>query len=437
MLDKRAILHVPHTEMFALKPIDAWVKTFSEDRFSRTVPTEVVLPGVGLGGPSFQSEVHPYPAYLEPPKDAGGKYTRPFNLLPDWIQQCRATKQDMVIWAFMNPVYAFLAGDHTRVVDQHGITLDNNMCIANQLIQRMTDVFIDEIAAMGVDGFVFDLTDIYPQSGSNMLAKGTQNTCFCPFCLDALESEGFHEGAELFVGATNPFRLVLRVDSDGIAHIPIDLDWPAAHLVKMSIARGFVTDGDEKLQQDAETLMSYVRARSRVVAQAIRRLGQRAREQQKRVAVILGDAQLDLTTMGEMKTIQRYEAADEFWAPQVDRKYVLQQKVNVCAYLWARGTYSVNAFFETFEQADTILALQGVNVFLERLLARSKRLLGNSLTPGNVFSVKMADEFQGFVGIPLGQTDHAELVNILSKRATGQILPPEVLEAFRITNPGG
>lgn len=436
-MQKRAILHIPHTEMLALKPISEWIAAFKSDKFARTNPTEIVLPAVGLGGPSFQSEVHPYPRYLEPPKDEkSGRYTRPFNLLPDWIQECRDINPEMRVWAFINPVYAFLDGEYVRVQDQHGITLDDNMCITNSLIQKMTDVFVDELVAMGVDGVVFDLTDIYPQSGSNMVV-GIQNTCFCSYCRDALEAEGFHEGPEIFVGNDNPFRLLLRVDEDGTAHIPVDLEWPASHLLKVSLARGFIKEDNEKTQRDAELLLSYIQARSRVVAQSVKRLGQRAREQEKMTAVILGDKSLDLTTMTDMQTLQRYEAAGEFWTPEVDRKYVLQHQVPVCVYLWSRATYSVNAFFETFEDANTILALRGAEEFLARLLARSKRLLGNTLAPANVFTAMLSDEFQGFVGIPLGEQDHISLVNLLSKRATGQILPPQILEAFRITTPTG
>lgn len=437
MQKKRAILHIPHTEMLALKSIDEWVKAFESEKFARTTPTDIVLPAIGLGGPSFQSEVHPYPRYLEPPKDVKtGRHVRSFDLLPNWIQQCRDLNPEMRVWAFVNPVYAFLDGEYTRLLDQHGITLDNNMCITNEVIQKMTDVFMSELVEMNVDGVVFDLTDIYPQSGSNMVT-GLQNTCFCPYCLDALAAEGYHEGAELFVGSQNPFRLLLRVDEDGTSHIPVDLDWPASHLLKMSLARGFVKEDNEQAQQDAKLLSSYIQARSRVVAQSVKRLAQQARKQEKMTAVILGDKDLDLTTMTDMKTLHRYEAVGEFWTPEVNRKYVLEQQVQACVYLWGRATYSINAFFETFEQANTILAIQGAENFLGRLLQRSKRLLGNTLAPGNVFTARLAAEFQGFVGIPLGENDHAELVNLLSKRATGQILPPQILDAFRITTPTG
>ncbi|RMG41421.1 MAG: hypothetical protein D6732_02460 [Methanobacteriota archaeon] len=436
-MNKRAVLHIPHTEMLALKPIDEWVRAFASEKFARTAPTEIVLPAVGLGGPSFQSKVHPYPRYLEPPKDAKtGRYIRPFDLLPDWIEQCREINPEMRVWAFVNPVYAFLDGEYTRLLDQHGITLDNNMCITNEVIQKMTDVFIDELAAMNVDGVVFDLTDIYPQSGSNMVV-GVQNTCFCPYCLDALAAEGYHKGSKPFVGPQNPFRLLLRVDSDGTAHIPVEPEWSPSYLVKLSLARGFIEEDDAQVQRDAKLLLSYLQARSRVVAQSVKRLAKRAREQGKKTAVILGDKHLDLTTMTDIKTLQRYDAVDEFWMPEVDRQYVLQQQVQVCVYLWSRATYSINAFFEIFEEANTVLALRGVEEFLKGLLHRSKRLLGNMLAPGNVFTAEIADEFQGFVGIPLSESDHTNLVNLLSKRATGQILPPEILDAFRITTPTG
>lgn len=437
MQKKRAILHIPHTEMLALKPIAEWAKAFASEKFARTAPTEIVLPAVGLGGPSFQSEVHPYPRYLEPPKDSKtGKHIRSFDLLPDWIEQCRAINPEMRVWAFVNPVYAFLDGEYTRLLDQHGITLDDNMCITNEVIQKMTDIFVDELVGMDIDGIVFDLTDIYPQAGSNMVV-GLQNTCFCPYCLDALAAEGFHEGAELFVGPQNPFRLVLRVDEDGTAHIPVNPEWTPTYLLKFSLARGFVKEDNEQTQRDANLLLSYIQARSRVIAQSVKRLTLRAREQEKVTAAILGDKHLDLTTMTDIKTLQRYEAVNEFWTPEVDRKYVLEQQTQVCVYLWSRATYSINAFFEVFEKANRLLALTGADQFLQLLLARSKRLLGNTLAPGNVFTAEMASEFKGYVGIPLSENDHAELVNALSKRATGQILPPEILDAFRITTPTG
>lgn len=436
-MKKRALLHIPHTEMLALKPIDAWVQAFASEKFARTLPTEIILPAVGLGGPSFQSEIHPYPRYIEPPKDTKtGKHIRSFELLPDWIHQCRVINPEIRVWAFVNPVYAFLDGEYTRLLDQHGITLDNNMCITNEVIQKMTDIFVDELVGMGIDGIVFDLTDIYPQSGSNMVV-GIQNTCFCPYCLDALAAEGFKQGIDVFVGSQNPFRLVLRVDEDGTAHIPVNIEWTPDHLVKYSLARGFVKDDNEQTQRDAKLLMSYIQARARVVAQSVKRLTRRATELEKKNAVILGDKNLDLTTMTDIRTLHSQGAADEFWSPEVERKYVLEQNVQACVYLWSRATYSINAFFEVFEKANRLLALTGADQFLQLLLARSKRLLGNTLAPGNVFTAEMASEFKGYVGIPLSENDHAELVNALSKRATGQILPPEILDAFRITTPTG
>lgn len=430
MKAKRAILHIPHTEMLVLKSIQEWMNLFADNRHARNTPTEVVLPAVTLGGPSFQSVVQPYPSYLEPPKNSRtGTHIRPFKLLGDWVEDCREIDSNLKVWACINAVYGFLSNEFTHVVNQRSATLDDNMCLTNPVIHHMTDDLIEEILEFNVDGFVFDITDIYPQTGSNN-AIDVDNTCFCSHCMRALEEEGFHHDFEVFLGETNPFRLVLQVTDSGTANIPVNLEWSPSYLVKLSHERGFITDKSTEIEKEAQFLLDYMKARSNVVAKSIKRICEKARENEKNTAVIMGDYVVDLSTMTDIPTLQRIGAVGEYWCPSIDSNYVRETKVQVCSYLWSRGTYSVNAFFETFEAADTIVAIQGVEALLGRLQNRAKRLLGTRLQPGNVYAVSRSDEYVGYIGIPLDRQETISLVQLLSQRIVGSVLPDEIITAM-------
>lgn len=428
-MTKKAVLHIPDASLLELKPIEEWVRAFSSEDFARTTPTEIALPAVGIGGPSYDSRVHPYHRLLEYNGDPDTGEVLEGPNLPDWIQRTRELYPKMPIWAYVNPVFAFLDTDHTRVVDQYGNTLDSNMCIANDTVHKLTDLLVDELLELGIDGVVFDLTDIYPQSGSNIVT-GLQNTCFCSYCLDALAEEGYRQGPDPFMGPENPFRLLLKPSDTGTAHIPISSNWSPKFLLQMSEARGFVELEDSRSLQDAKFLTSYLQARSQVVGRSVKRLGLRISDEGKKTAAILGDKLIDLSTMTDVNTLQQHEAVSEFWVPEVDRKNVLQHKTQVCAYLFPRSTYHINAFFESVENTMRFLALRGQEHLLMQMLERSRRLVGNGLSPGSALAASLADELQGFVGVPLAADDIEALVSLLFERVTGDKPSEQLLDAI-------
>ena len=56
----------------------------------------------------------------------------------------------------------------------------------------------------------------------------------------------------------------------------------------------------------------------------------------------------------------------------------------------------------------------------------------NSHTP-IVCVARVDGQFDGFAGVPLNQTDHLEIIEQMAGTAIGDVLPPGLLERFRIT----
>src|SRR5258706_14688926 len=173
IMSKRALLHIPHSEMLAALSIKHWIERF--ENTARTRPTEVILPGVDYLGPTFDSKVYGFPTRL-------GQG----NLLPNWVQQVRELLGNTVpIWASIIPQYPFLEVETVMIQDQYNARL-GQACIANPTVQKITDVFLAKIAECGLAGVAFDLTDIYPNGGSESY-KGFQNFCFCNYGLKQIE----------------------------------------------------------------------------------------------------------------------------------------------------------------------------------------------------------------------------------------------------------
>lgn len=415
---------LPSGEMLRLRPTTHWLKRFSD--FTRRSANEIALPAVGFSGPLYDSKVHPFPPTFSP-KD----------LLPNWVKQARdSLGEHSCVWGLINIDGGFLDNEALWLRDQYGIELPQ-MCLVNPVCQEILMEFIREILECGVDGIVIDLTDAYPNSGASGFA-GISAHCFCEYCFEGLRLKGFNEPKEAFVGERGLLRLVLRIDSDGTAHIDPPHDWidnrNSSALITLSLARKFVEGDRALLEADATRLLNYLRARVELTADTIRSIFSAARESHKRSAVILGSSSADLTQMVTLQALDAAKAADEYWLPDAPSRKTAPGEWTAIQFLAARSTYNFNAFFEVLEDANSRIRA-GTDRFLQMLLITSRRLIGNALSPGAAYTVEKLNQYDGFVGIPLGQEEHSQIVDRVAREMTGDVLPSELLDKLRISNP--
>jgi hypothetical protein len=411
--------------MLRIKAVKHWLKRFSD--FTRRSPDEVVLPAVGFSGPLYDSKVQPFPQ----------RY-KAADLFPAWIKQARETLGEQgKVWALIIIDCGFLENEALWLRDQYDQDL-SQICLTNPIAQEILRDFIGEIIALGADGVVIDVTDAYPNSGARGYT-GVVGHCFCNYCLEGLREREFREPKEAFVGENGLLRLVLRIDEDGTAHIDPPQDWldqkQSSSLVTLALARQFVKGDRAALESEALRLLSYLKARVELTASSIRTVLLPCREAHKRSAVILGSAATDLTQMVTLQALDRSKAADEYWLPDAPNRKSAPGEWQAVQFLAGRSTYNFNAFFELAEGAAERFSYQGPEGFLKSLLLTSKRLMNNKLAPGAVYTVGKLDQYSGFAGIPLGQEEHLQIVEGLTREVTGGVLPAELLEKFRIINP--
>ncbi|MGB2568406.1 hypothetical protein ACPFP2_08150 [Micromonospora citrea] len=422
---KRAIAHIPSAEMLRLKPVEYWLGRFPD--FVRRSATEIVLPAVGTFGPSFESEVHPIPPAL-----------RGHELLPDWVRQARDLLGDEgAIWANIIIDGQFL--DNSAIWQKNQYDQEfAQVCITHPTVQRILHQMISEILEHGVDGVVLDLTDAYPNSGSDSYA-GLSAHCFCAYCMDAMRLKGFRESKDAFIGDDSILRLALRVEDDGTAYVDTPQSWidhrNADALVSLALARRIVSGDSQQLTAEAMRLLAYLRARVQVTAEAVRAVLAPCRDKGKRTAVILGSADCDWSSMVTLEALHTAKSASEYWLPDSPDPQLVAAGEQIVQFLATRSTYGFNRFFETVEDADKRIVLFGIDEFLKNLMSTSKRLMGNKLSAGAAYVVEHLPEFAGFVGIPLGQQDHLDIVEQLTHSVTGVVLPQELLMKFRIVEP--
>ena len=416
-MTKRSVLHIPSGEMLRGQTIKYWTERFQVT--SRKDPTDIVLPAIDYVGPTFDSRVYPYSTRL------GAN-----NLLPNWIKQTREVLgNSLAIWAYIIPDYGFLQLETLMLQDQYDSHL-SQICITNPTVQKITDVFLEEIIDFGVSGIVFDLTDIYPNSGSRAY-KGIQNTCFCSYCLKQLELNEWRFKNRPFIGNNNISRFVLQLSETGADHIEAQHEWIAdldtTSLIQLSKARGFVGDEDSSVE-DAEKLLRYFSARGKVTAQAVRRLSQVAREKNIATAVILGDEHFDMTQCTDLQSLVKEESISEYWLPAINSDNV--QNITCLQYLYGRGGYGLKNFFEVISEADNTIAAIGAQGFIDRLVRATRTSRNNQLNPGAVLAVEFVDTYDGFVGVPISQNDFLQYIEGLTEGSLGQVVPEDVIETL-------
>ena len=420
-MSRRAILQIPHEPMLFTRSVAYWIQRFESQTLRR--PTEVVLPAIGYSGATFDSSVYGPPRHLEPG-----------NRLPDWIRQARdALGSEVKVWASVLPTFESLHLESLSIRNQYG-DATGQACPVNNVTQRLMESLLSELQPLSLDGYALDVTYILPNSTASTL-QGLSNNCFCEYCSSALELAGWRQGPKPFIGAGNISRLILRRSSEGKGAEHIDpvgawiRDQDAAALLQASEARGFVTIEDVGRREEAERLLTYLRCRVDVTAQAVRRMTTIPRAAGQKIALILGDAELDLAQGADVGSYIRAEAADEYWLPSVPGSLVTETGCVAVAYLFGRATYFINSLFELLTGADNALGGSGgIEGFIQRLLtATSNAGRVNGLNAGAVFAVELTDFYAGFVGVPLGPEDLVRQVEQLSAGTFGQIVPANVV----------
>ena len=420
-MPKRAVLHIPYEHTLLTQPVEYWIQRFRNVTLRE--PTEVVLPAISYLGPTFDSSVSGVPRILE----AG-------NRLPDWLRQVRdILGAETPVWGSVTPSMAFMQLQTLMIRDQYGTRFHDQACLTNRVAQGVLGRLTGEMAQIGVSGAVLDCVDITPNSGTNILEGQLQNACFCNDCLTELKISGWRHGERDFIGPGNISRLVLHLTEDGADFIDAPHAWlrdsDATALLQMSEARGFVTDKDTTRREEADRLLQYLRARGKVTATSIRRIGIPIREQGMRYAVILGVDRFDVSQGTDLDFLLDVEAADEYWLPGIDQAEARENSPQILAYLYRRGSYVINNLFEHIAKADETIAEVGIEAYLQRLVKLvAKAARANRLSASTVFAVEASEEYSGFVGVPLGQEDMVRQVEQLTSGTLGQVVPPAVIE---------
>jgi hypothetical protein len=422
---KRSICYIPSGEMLRFKPVSYWLGRFPD--FTRRSATEVVLPAVGYSGPLFESRVQPVPPTY-----------RGQDLLPQWVREARDLLGEAgTVWGNFIVEGGFL--DNPALWQRNQYDQDmSQVCITHPAVRGVMHELISEAIETGLDGIVLDVTDAYPNAGSDAY-QGISAHCFCGYCFEAMRLKGLREPREAFIGDDSILRLVLRVDSDGTSHIDPPQTWidqrDSSALVALSLARRFVEGDRQDLESQAMRLLAYLRARVAVTADSIRAVLAPCRDANKRTAVVLGSADCDWAQMVTLEAACEAASADEYWLPDPPGPRV-DKGVQLVQFLAGRSTYSLNSFFDAVETAGSKMILMGMNDFLALLMSVSKRLMNNRLSPGAAYIVENhLPEFAGFAGVPLGQQDHLDIIERLTEEVTGVVLPTELLMKFRIVEP--
>lgn len=419
----RAVCMIASGRMLGVGDVRHWLAKFRE--YSRRVPSDIVLPAVGFAGPWYDSDVHP-----AQPSSAG--------LLPDWIRQARDSNPSAVIWASIIFDFSFLGNEALWLRNQYDDDLAQ-ACATNPATQAVLGELCSEVLNLGVDGIVLDVTDAVPNAGSEQYVEVSAH-CFCMHCMDALRRESFPTDRTEYMGSSSLLRFVLRHDDDGTAHIDPPHVWieqlNATGLIAHARNRRFIHEDDDDLA-GARRCLEYFRARATVMAENLRTICQPMRQAQRRSALILGSHAADLSQMTTLDSLVSAQAADEYWLPDLGSPVPggSASSASTLQFLSSRATYNVNSFFEVVETSAQLLRLGGAQTLIERLFQTSKRLMSNKLSPGAAYVSETLAQYSGFVGIPLGENDHLDIVRQAAAEVKIPTLSDDVLDALRIIDP--
>lgn len=409
----RAVCIIPSTECMIYNDIEYWINIF-ENRSGR-LPTDIVFPAFVEAGPSYVSEF----GTIIPRQ--GGQ-----NTLEEWINKAKNLVKDVTIWGAILPTIPTLSNDLIALRDQWDLSM-NEACIINPTVQIILKKICKEVRALGVDGVMFDLTDIYPNSTSGRYpprkdnSRPLQNTCFCRYCTEALKREAkWTEGSSPFRKfERSPARFVLQPSATGASPIDVRDSWleklDASELVEFSEARGFVENQDEDGRQDALKLLRYLTGRSQITAVAVKRLCAGAAEAGLRTSVVIGSPAYDMSSQTNISTLIKNQCADEYWAPSFEPSHLEEKGTILLRLLAARGTYFMNATFANLSTLADMRLIVDTSELMDRFVTNAASLENrNELNIGQVAQVPLVTGIDGFVGIPFGK---AQLIDLITKKS--------------------
>lgn len=420
IVTKRAVLHIPSTTMLARRSLSHWIGQFESQ--ARRPPTDVALPAVDYGGVSFDSEMGSAARGL----DAGNQFR-------DWVLQCKSLLGPQIkIWASIIPAFQFVNLSSVMVADQYGTRLPSQVCLNQPVVQRIFEVIVAAIATASVDGIVIDATDIYPNSGSNAY-RGLQNFCFCIHCLEILKRSGWAYGVGPFVGSHNIMRYLLKIEDTGTDNFAPRRNWVSKHdvsaVISYSIERGFVEEAEAK-DEEVSMLLTYLRSRGETTSRALSTVFKVVSGAELSAAVILGDADFDVSQSVDLDILRRGETIQEFWLPDLPEEGEQSADVRLLAYLFSRASYYANGFFEDFMDAEERSSTVGINQFFTRLLRASNRFANNKLSPAAALAVDLSDGCDGLVGLPLVVDDAMQLLEELARTTLSDESSTNLLRAL-------
>jgi hypothetical protein len=451
MSDLRAVCHIPSAECLIYHDINHWITQF-ETR-SGITPTDIVLPAITATSTSYPSRYSPASLRL-----------RDDNLLRNWIETLPSSLEGAQKWALIDLQLTTLANDMISLRDQWNQSLGRTCCIINPHVQDMLQTIFGEVRGLGADGVVLDVTDIFPNSTSVLYPlrkkaghseQPLQNSCFCKYCTDELKRSGrWTDGAVPFKSLENNLaRFVLQPTYKpygGVDPITVEDSWlemlDGAALVDFANARGFIEiDGQEQRQKailDAAKLLTYMVARSKVTAQAIKKLRGAASQHGLSTAVILGSDLYDQSQNVNLSALLKLSCSDEYWVESFEPRHLdrdldaAESSPALLRVMAARSTYYINSVFEYLEAVSRIRTLDAdddddpiLNRLCEVGAALDRR---DQLDRGQSAQIPLFKSLQGFVGVPFKKQD---LVDIVQKMAADGSLA-ESLRNEIVTNLG-
>lgn len=421
---KRAVAVLPAYDlMFDRSPQD-WFKRFHE--MSGVWPTDVALPAITNQGATFESE-----------HADQHRLIRPESKLDAWIKALRDQNDDLRVWLMINPNYESIWNELMVIVDQWGEPVPGHACLSKPLVLQITEGIVAELLALQPEGIVFDLTNVYPNTGSTLYPKqgeeddaaaGLQNTCFCNECVSGLGKHGWTTGSTSFrTGKLRLARFLLQNTPTGTSHIDVKQSWIDAHseelLLQYARERGFVEGGDEeetdRQRGEAQEVLRYLAARGKETSQAVRNLCKCVRDSELRSALILGDADFELAQNTSLAYLARTDAADEYWAPLSRVESIPEEESPaVLQFLGLRGTYYSNSLFEDIWQILDSRS-DDITEYEARLRRTAGRIRGDGsqwgLSKGGAKVASMSAETRGFAGVPFEREDITHLIRRIGR----------------------
>jgi hypothetical protein len=429
MNEMRSVCVIPGVEAMVHHDLEHWITAF-EDRSGKT-PTDVVLPAFTTTGASYESQ------YALPVQKLGEN-----NLLRNWIGTLRADLEGARTWALIHLQLGPLANNMNSLRDQWNQPVYDSCCIINPQVRSMLQTIFREVREIGVDGIAVDITDIFPNSTSSRypLRKNAdsdkqplQNSCFCRDCLDELSRGGWKDGVSRFTSINgNISRFVLRPLSrrwGGADPLVVQDAWidklDGEKLVDFAYTRSFVEiDGPDERQKaikDAADLLRYMAVRSKVTAQAIKKLRTAAEQESLTMAVLLGSSLYDQSQNVNLSTLLRLSCADEYWAESFEPEHYMpssngtDESPALLRVMSARGTYYVNALFEYLDAVTKLKSFDVEDPVLTRFIEAGAALdTRDELSRGQCAQIPQFKGMDGFVGVPFKTADLIDLVKMMA-----------------------